>query len=316
MPNPTFADVWRKVRLHASEAPFGLVKEWTLAAYRELCERRPWVFLQKQVHLQTLASRSLAVTFTQNSTAITSAAGFIASDAGRQIRVGTVPIYTINSVTDASNAVLDLPYSDTGGAQTATILSAYVTLPADFGAFLLIADPYNQKILPWWHTQETLTRLDPTRTASDANPRALVATTLSTAPATLGRMRYEWWPSPTAAKAFPTLYRQSPQALADTDLIQGVLADRAEILETGALMFCARWPGTSTFKNPYFSMATYRELKDDFEKDCAHLELRDDDQAQQSWAVLPYHRWATWDLAGSDASLRSSDATVYDYWPG
>lgn len=309
----TFGDIWRKVRLHAPEAPFGLVREWTLAAYKELCERRPWVFLQQEIHLQTLASRTLSVTVTAGSTTITSAAGFVASDAGRQVRVGTTPTYTINTVTDASTAVLDLAYSGSSGAATATILSAYVTMPADFGAFLLVADPYNQKILPWWHTQEELTRLDPSRTSSDANPRCLVAQTLSTAPATLGQMRYEWWPAPTAAKAFPAYYRQSPQALADTDVLLGVLGDRGEILETGALMFCARWPGTSARKNPYFSMATYRELKDDFEKDCAHLELRDDDQSLQSWTVLPYHRWTTWDLAGGTDTLRSSDATVFDY---
>lgn len=311
----TFGDVWRKVRLHAPEAPFGLVREWTLAAYKELCERRPWVFLQQQVHLRILAARDLTVTCTQDSRTVTSAAGFVASDVGRQLKVGSVPFYTISALVDASTVTLDLPYSGISTTATATICSAYVTLPADFGAFLLVPDLYNQRIVSWWHTQEELAGIDPTRTQSDANVRALVATTPSPVPATLGQMRYEWWPTPTTERAYPCVYRQSPQALADTDTLRGVLGDRGEILETGALMFCARWPGTSQRKNPYFSMATYRELKDDFEKDCAHLELRDDDQNQQSWVVLPYHRWAVWDLAGGTTSLRSSDATVGDYYP-
>lgn len=311
----TFADVWRKVRLHASEVPFGLVREWTQDAYVALCERRPWVFTQTDLHLQTLASRTLTVGVTLGSRTVTSAAGFVAADVGRQLTIGTFPRYTIVALVDASTVTLDLAYSGTTDpAATATISSIFVTLPADFGAFQIIADPYNQKLVSWWHTQEELGQLDPARTSSDANPRALVPTTPSPVAATLGQMRYEWWPAPTTAKAFPCVYRQRPAKLQDRDVLTGVLATRSDILETGALMACALWPGTSTFKNPYFNRGTYADLKDAFEKACAQLELRDDDQAQQSWVPLPYHRWPTWELAGGTESLRSSDATIYDYY--
>jgi hypothetical protein len=142
----------------------------------------------------------------------------------------------------------------------------------------------------------------------------LVPTTLSTAPATLGQARSEWWPYPTAARQFPAWYRKRPQQLSDTDQFQGVLAQRSKILETGALARCARWPGTADAKNPYFNLALAKQLADDFDRDCATLELRDDDQAQQSWVALPYHQWSAFGLGGDTTTLRGSDATLSDYY--
>lgn len=311
----TFGDVWRRVRLQAPESPLGLIRTWTQNAYTTLAERRPWVWSRVEYHLQTLTARNLVVTFAAGSKAITSAGLFVpGTDPGRQIRVGTFPVYTIVSVESASAATLDLPFTGaTAGALTAQILSAYATMPADFGAFEIVLDLTNQRQIAWWYTQEDLARVDPTRTSSDATPRVLVARKLSSAVASLGQMQYEWWPYPTTARAFPAYYRRRPVALADADPLPGVLGEAGSVLETGALMLCARWPGTSDQKNPYFSLGLYKELKDDFEKECAKLELRDDDQAQQSWSVLPYHRWAAWDLASDTSYLRSSDATVGDY---
>lgn len=312
----TFGDVWREVRLHAPSVPFGLVRIWTQDAYKKLCERRPWGFTRKEFTIQTLAARSITVTFAAGSTAITSAALFVASDAGRQIRVGTFPSYTIVTVTDASNAILDLAFSGSDGAQTAQILNAYVTMPADFGAFELITDPANQRLISWWHTQEELGRLDPTRTSSDANPRALISRSLSTRAATLGQVQYEWWPYPTAAKTFPCFYRARPVDLADDAVLIGVLGTRTDILVDGALASCAMWPGTEERKNPYFSLAMAKAMKDDFERECATLELRDDDQDLQSWTAAPYQAWGVWDLYGDTSVLRATDATIGDYYGG
>ncbi len=310
----TFGDVWRMVRLHAPDAPFGLVRNWTQDAYASLHERRPWLWAMKEARLSTLASRTLTVTFTTGSRDITSAAGFLSTDVGRQIRVTDLPIYTINEVTDASNAVLDLAYAETGGAETATILSAYATLPEDFGAFMTVLDTTNQRQIGYWYTQADLAACDPGRTNVGTPQRALVATTESTAPTLLGRTRYEWWPTPTAAGTWPIWYRTRPPQLADTDPFKGVLATRGDILVAAALANCALWPGTSDKPNPYFSVAVHRQFKDQFEADCARLELRDDDQAQQSWVAAPWHQWPVWSLYGDTQSLRNHDATIYDYW--
>lgn len=313
MPGSTFGSCWREVRLHVPDAPFGLVRSWTQSAYEALCERRPWVWTRKQGQLQVPASRSITCVVTLNSLTVTSAGLFLSTDVGLQFRVGSGAYYTIMAFASTSSVTVDQPYTGTTGSTTATLSGTYQILPADFGAFILVADPSIQRQVAWWYTQDDLGLVDPSRTIQTSVPRALISTTPSPVPATLGQPRSEWWPSPSTARVYPYFYRQAPQALADTDLLQGVLATRNGVLVTGALMECALWPGTSERKNPYFSNVTYRQFKDKFEQECAHLELRDDDQSQQSWQALPYHHWAAWSLGGDTHYLRESDASVYDY---
>ncbi len=298
------------------------MKEWTQLAYEDLVKRRPWNFARVHAMLPVQASRQVSITFTLNSvTATAAAATFSQSDVGMQLRVATktVPIYTINAVDTTGGIVtLDMPYADPdtslpslGTPLAVTVINIFQTMPADFGAFLLVIDPYNQRLIPWWYTQEDLARLDPIRFSTDTNPRVLVSRQLSTVPATLGQVQYEWWPGPTSAKQFPYYYRRQAQILADTDPLLGVVT--ARVLEIGALAHCAAWPGTQERKNPYFNIALYQKLMDEFDKQCASLELRDDDQAQESWTTLPYHRWATWDLTFDTRYLRSTDASIGDY---
>lgn len=263
--------------------------------------------------LSVPSARSVTATFAALSTTVTSAAAFLASDVGLQIRVGNVPIYTIQVVVDASTITIDMPYTGTAGAQTAQILGVYHTLPADFGAFELVVDTTMQRIIPWWFTQEDLARVDPMRFSSGTLQRALVSRQLSTVPSTLGQVQYEWWPAPISAKSFPYYYRRQAQLLGDDDPLLGVLT--ARVLEVGALARCAAWPGTTERKNPYFNLALHTQLLDEFDKQCAKLELRDDDQAQQSWVALPYHRWTVADLGFGDThTLRSTDASIGAYY--
>lgn len=314
MPAITFGDVWRKVRLHAPSAGFGLAREWTQWAYEQVCDRRPWMWSMETATLEIQDARSIAVGVTQNSATVTSAALFVAGDAGRQFRVGTIPTYTIQTVVDASTATLDQVYGGTtAAATTGQILDQFATMPANFGAFLLITDVQYQRLVPYWYTQEDLGRIDPIRQSSDASPRALVPRGLSSYTPTLGQLSYEWWPAPTSAKSVPYWYRKAPEQMTDTDILRGVLANRSTLLQTGALAKCAAWPGTTEQKNPYFNLALHKQYLDEFEHGMALLELRDDDQQMQSWNALPYHRWAAWDLSYSTQYLRSSDATVGDY---
>jgi hypothetical protein len=276
-------------------------------------KRRPWGFTRVHAQLTIPAARSVGVTFAAFSTIVTSAAQFLATDVGLQIRVGNVPIYTIQTYVDASTITIDMPYTGIAGAQTAQILGVYQTMPADFGAFELIVDTTMQRIIPWWFTQEDLARVDPMRFSSGDLQRALVSRQLSTVPATLGQVQYEWWPAPTSPKSFPYYYRQQAQALADTAPLLGVLS--ARVLEVGALAYCAAWPGTADKKNPYFNLMLHKQLQDEFDKQCAKLELRDDDQAQQTWVALPYHRWTVADLGFGDThTLRSTDASIGAYY--
>lgn len=312
----TFEQCWRKVLLYAPEVPVFLARDFVQQAFARAAEDRPWAWKRVETHLQTQASRSLSVTFTNGSTAITSAGGFVAGDAGRQLTVAgaSIPIYTIDSVTNANAAVLLETYKGSSGAATATIFDAYLVCPADFGSFLTIVDPSNQRQIPFWLTEETLNAVDPHRTSVGDPARLLVSKMYSQATPTLGRLLYEWWPRPSAARAYPALYLKRPQTLVDTDTLPGVLGQRGDVLVTGALAECAAWPGTAGRPNPYFNLQTHRLKKLEFDEDVKALMLRDDDQFPMDYPTLPWHEYQTWQLAFDTNLLRASDATLSSYY--
>ena len=312
-----YGDVWRKVRLSIPGADPFLARSWVDDAYRELGDYRGWNWLTYQDQLVWQDPRDVAVTVTAGSTLVTSAALFLAADAGRQFKIGTSPIYTVQTFIDANNIELDLAWAgaDTG-AQTATIYDGYATLPQKFGAFRVILDYVNQRFVPWWMTQDELGLLDPARSSTNSGPCLLVARGVSTFPATLGQVQYEYWPQPSAAGAYPYYATARPAPPADDALLQGVLGDRPDILETGALAKACRWPGTATYKNPYFNMTNAQAFDNDFKRLCLQLDLRDDDQSQQSIQTIPWHKWNGWAWAYDTHLLRATDATLGDYFGG
>jgi hypothetical protein len=311
----TFGDVWRLVALHVPVAPLSLVQSWVQDAYDELAGRRHWSFLRVDTVLSTLASRSLTITFSQGSTAITSVALFLSTDAGRQIRVGTNgPIYTISTVTDASNAVLTSIYAETGGAQTAAIRDIYLIMPANFRSIHTIVDMSIQRPVAWWISKERLDLFDPGRIASDTRFRVLAAAGLSQATATLGRFTYEAWPYPTAAGGYILSYFKRTDALADDDLFQGPLATWTSVLQKGALAEAAKWPGTATQKNPYFNLALASKLEAEFLVHQKMLDVMDDDAYLMDLQQTDLSKFGLAALSADTTLMRQSDATVADYY--
>ena len=311
----TFDDCWRTVRLYASTAPVFLVREWVHTAYKQLAKRRNWAFLRGRFTLSILASRSITTVVTQGSATVTSAGAFLSTDAGRQFRVGTGPIYTIQTVTDANTILLDSVYTEPdAAAATALIQDVYATMPADFGSFRIIADPYNQRRLAFWVTEDQLSILDPDRRTSDSGPRALVAASPSPYLPTLGRIQYEYWPRPTAARSYPAMYNKQADRLVDGESLTGVLGDAAEVLIAGALAQAAAWPGTTDLKNPYFNLPLAQAKAKEFEFELQQLSLKDDAQYPDDLASVHWERWPLADLAYNDHALRASDATVEALW--
>lgn len=311
----TFGDVWRRVRLHVPAAPTFLVREWVNTAWKPLARSRHWSFLYGELRLTIAAARSLAsVTTTNGSATVTSAGLFVAADQGRQFRTANYPVYTIQTFTDINTLQLDIPYGETGGVSAATIYDGYYTAPADFESFRLIADPYNQRRLAFWISADQLNILDPTRQGSDSGPRLLAQRPSSTYTATLGRVQYEYWPRPTAARSYPAFYNKLADRLDDTSTFSGVLAQAADVLVAGALAQAALWPGTPDRPNPYFNAALAREMKLEFYDGIQHLSLRDDDQHPDDMATVHWERWPLADLAFNDQALRATDATVADLY--
>lgn len=312
----TFSDVWRRVRLHVSAAPTFLVREWVQSAYKDLARARHWNWLKGELRLTTAAARSLAsVVVTNGSATVTSAGLFLAADAGRQFRVGTFPFYTIQTFTDVNTIVLDSAYGETtSAAAVASIYDALAVLPTDFESFRLIADPYNQRRLAYWITEDQLNILDPTMMAGDTGARLLVPHAPSTYSATLGQVAYQYWPRVTSARSYPAIYNKQAVRLGETASFSGVLADAADVLLDGALAQAALWPGTPDIRNPYFNAQLAKDKKQAFKDGIQHLSLRDDDQSPDDLATVHWERWPLADLAYNDTALRATDATVADLY--
>jgi hypothetical protein len=320
----TFGDVTRTVRLYAPAAPPFLVRAWVNKVYKDLARARHWNFLRKDLRLTINASRAVAlVSVTNGSPIVTSAALFVAADVGRQITFanplsvisGNFPIYTIISEQSTSQITLDIPYGEpTTALAGATVLDAYFTAPADFESFRIIADPYNERRLAFWITPDQLNILDPTRQASDTGPRCLVEAAPSTYPATLGQMRYEYWPRPTAQRSYPAYYNVQAASIGDTTTFSGVLGDGADVLIEGCLAQAALWPGTPDRPNPYFNAPLAKTKAGEYALGLQRLALRDDEQHPDDLATVHWERWPLADLAYNDQALRATDATIADLY--
>lgn len=309
----TFESVWRRARLEMPAVPPLLVRSWAQEAYSQACDSWDWSFLRAESAITTRAARSIAVSVVQGSATVTSAGLFVATDAGRQLRIGNTPIYTIKAFVDVNTVTLDLVYSrDTNAAATAQILDAYTVMPTDFARFMLVTDPYNQRAIVFDYTADQLALTDIARTNSDSGPRALVSRTYSTATATLGQVRYEFWPYPTAARSYPYLYYRGPEELADATVLPGPLASRGDALKSYVLSRGAMWPGTVDQKNPFFSPATAKLLRAEWDQALQDLSLIDDNiYPQQAWTV----DWFKYGGMSTPSSLlRQTDATVADYY--
>lgn len=310
----TFRDIWGKVSLHCPLAPTSLVQDWVQLAYDRLIGKRHWSWTIRDLNLTTLAARSISLNVLQGSTLLTGVGVFVATDVGRQLRVGTGPTYTINTVTDANTANLTQNYAEASGAVTGQISDVYLIMPADFRSILTLTDLTIQRPIPWWISGERLDLWDPGRISSDTRFRILATATPSQVTAYAGRVTYEMWPRPTAAGTYICRYCIRTDTLDDDTVLGGLLATHSASIRTGALAEAAMWPGTTTQKNPYFNLTLAQRLREDFERDCKQIDVMDDDQYLQDLLQIDLSKYGLASLAADTTLLRQSDATLADYF--
>jgi len=180
----------------------------------------------------------------------------------------------------------------------------HVVMPPDFGSFLIVVDGARQVRIPFRYTMDELLRADPALSSTGA-PNALVATSPSTDPLTLGQVRYVLYPVPGAATTLTAVYHRQGARLSDGEVFAGVLADGGEVLVAGALAQAALWPGTGEKPNPYFNAGLAQTKTSEFKYGVQMLSLRDDEQ-------VPDDLWDSWPetcqsgLVGADP--RTTDA--------
>lgn len=314
----TFESVWRKVALQASSVPPLLARSYTADAYQEACQGRRWSFLRRQTQLTTRASRAISALASTNSDVITAVpATFTATDLYRQIRTTNQGVpYTIVEL-DATFAIatLDQAYSGPSGTTDFTILDAFLFMPEGFDGCKTLSNLTVQQPMPWWYTKEQLDFWDPNRIWSDSTARIIASVGGWQTGAMAGRQYYEWWPYPTALGIYQMSYYAVNEP-ADLDLLQGQLAVRSHVLETGALAACARYPGTPERKNPYFNTQLALALEKKFQEALQQLEVRDEDTSPAEEFNRIDWRWVQGRVPMDTHLLRSTDATVGDYFGG
>lgn len=311
----TFSEVWRRVRLYAESAPAHLTRDWVQGAYNDLCGRRHWAWLRTETILSTQAARTISVTLGQGSATVTTAGAWLSTDVGRQLRVGTGPIYTIDLVNSASEAVLTQVYQGTSGVATARVQDIYLVMPADFRSFHTVNDLTIQRPIAWWISKDRLDLFDPGRIASDSRFRVLASGALSTVTSLSGRVLYEAWPYPTAAGSYLVSYFKRSDTIGEDTRFQGVLATRGDVLIEGALARCARWPGRSKQDpNPYFNLKLAEEHESRFTQFCLQLDVMDDDQYLMDLQQVDLSKFGLAALSADTTLMRQSDATLADYY--
>lgn len=300
---PTFADAWRSAAAKCSAVDPLIVRDFAQGVYKHLAAARIWSWRRAQAGFRIAASRDLTATFTADSTTVTSTAAFVAADLGREIRVGTYPIYTIAAFVSTSEVTLDRAYEGSSGAETAQILDAYVTVPDTFDQFILVIDPVQQCRIGHWYTQEELSMFDPVRQNTGSG---LARGLFAARPNADGLLQYEVWPYSTAAYALPYWYATSVVDLTDDADLPGILRHRADVIETGARAECAKYPGTPALKNPYFNLELCEKLERELADLTRQIAIRDDDQYAQD--LVQYHTWPLATLAPTADYLRRTDA--------
>jgi len=313
----TFESVWRKVALQASAVPPLLVRSYVQDAFQEACQGRRWSFLRRETKLTTQASRAVTAVATLGSTALTGGA-FVAGDLDRQIRTTNSGVpYTIVAVDPGFTAVtLDQAYRGATGSTDFTILDAFLYMPADFDGCRTLGNLQYQRPMPWWITTEQLDTWDPNRIWGTSLARCIAAKGVWQVGTTyLGRQVYEWWPYPSGGGIYDFSYYATADP-ADTDLLQGQLALRSHVLEVGALAACALYPGTAEKKNPYFNTALAQTLEKKWQEGLQELSVRDEDTSPAEEFNRTDWRWLWGGLPMDSHGLRSTDASVEDYYGG
>jgi hypothetical protein len=308
----TYEQLWRRLRVHAPELPVPLAQEFINNAYSRILARRAWTGMRKETEIYVPQQYSTGTITVANGspTVVGSGTTFTSAMVGRQLMLTTIgsPMYTIIAVPDALTLTLDRNYTgDNASVQTYSITYILAVMPSDFAYFEDVRDPFNNWKLRVNFPQEILDAWDAKRTVS-GTPWVLAPSTFSPVTATLGQMRYEFWPKPVVTAATRTyLVRYiSKQALLSDAADKPIFPLRGDVIREGALAELALWPGTSTFRNPYHDLSLHRMHEDRFIKYLVQNEREEDEMNETS---IRYEDWTGIPYAPIDAKFWQSHAS-------
>lgn len=318
----TFGDVIRECQLTAAAVPALLIRQWAFDAYAELLSGSRWGWQRETTEIRPTALRAAAIVLSPGSATVTSAALFLATDVGKQIRIAGEPLLFITAFVSTSQVTLSGVYLGTSTAVTASILDTFYTPPSSFQQWVEISDVTRECPVPWWLTLEEIRLWDPGM-RQVGTPRALFAVAQRTPTGEAQkRATYAWWPLNTTGGVYTATYLRSPQLadLTDETALPDPLADRAYVLKKKVLANCAQFPGTPGEKNPYFNLSLATQLLAEYTRGRHDLSIVDDDQTPTQvidtidWSYVRTGRKAGDAYLWSDASAVGYGSGSWGYY--
>lgn len=315
----TYATIWNRVLLRAPDVGPFIAQDFVRNAFRRVAERRRWSWLINfGQFIAPNAYTTGTVSVTQGSTLVTGVGTAWTSAsptlAYQQFRIGlTSPIYTVASVTDDTNLVLDSPYGGPTAANTVyRIYQAFFPVPIDFHSFLTLWDPAMNWQLHLNIKQEELNYYDAQR-ATMGNPYMVSYRDTSiyspqVTPGVPPIPRYELWPH-VVGRTFPFLYESRAIDLEDTNAVLPRYI-RGDLLLEIALAEAAAYPGTTSKPNSYYSPQNARRHDARGEVMIAETERQDDETDMQD-LMKSYNVPATFAVPWGDSSWLQSHAILF-----
>ncbi len=281
MNQETFESLWKALLVYAPDCPLPLVREFVNTSYSRVLAAGAWSALRGDGEFQIPDPVTIAGASVTKNDAVILTASAAAAHIGRQLYVDHAPFYTVIAATPGVSLTLDRPYVGETSASTQVIVElVYVTVPSDFLHFLSVTDNQENWRLHTGILSETLDLWDEQRTSTGSS--WVVASTTPvplTIAATGGFPRYEFWPRPSAAKAFSFKYIKKPALLsAAGDKL--VFPIRGDAVKHGAMAELSLWPGTAERKNPYFSLDLARTFEEKFQLDLISTQREDQEIVQ------------------------------------
>lgn len=272
----TFNKIWRELSMYNSDIPPRLIQAWVNEAWTKVYDSKLWSWSVAESQLETILPVSLGdLTLTNGSAAIVSTTSLITSAmVGQQIKINS-QVYTIDSQSDADNAVLDRTWGQASGTQSGQVLTAYVSAPDDFYGFVSVIDAAAGRRIWTNIDMKHIDRTDPKRTAS-GNPTVLADRKWKTSPSSATTVpMYELWPHASAVRVYRLLYWKIPADFSRSAGLPHTISDR--LIKNYARAQMAKYPGTIERPNPMQSRLEAASYMVEFRDDLQDSMIKDDE---------------------------------------
>ncbi len=273
----TFNKIWRSLSMYNADIPPRLIQDWVEEAWTKVCDAKLWSWALEEGQFETLLQVDAGTMTLTNGSATTTSSGtpFLSAQLGHQIKLGN-HIFTIDVVNSSSSIDLDRTWPLSSTTTGGTVLTAYFQAPVDFYGFVSVIDVEAGRRIWTNIDMKHIDRQDPKRTGGGGIPTILADRKWKTSPSSATTVpTYEFWPHPTAKRAYRILYWKVPALFSRTVALPHTISDR--ILKNYARAQMSTWPGDNKNPNRMHSRISAKDFMAEFRDDMIDAMVRDDE---------------------------------------